>query len=159
MTLALVRRIREHTKRLDDLSGMGPAGRLPAPGSPIGDFTAGTVHHEPVSRAMLDAGAVVGFFSPGCEPCRAALPGFLAHAGALRGGRDRVLAVVAGAEESDPMVLALAEVTRVVVEDHEGPVASAFGVRAFPTFCLVGPEASIAAARFDLSALTAPITV
>ncbi|WP_248960693.1 hypothetical protein [Sphaerisporangium perillae] len=55
------------------------------------------------------------------------------------------------------MADALAEVARVVVEDHEGPVATAFEVNAFPTFCRVGEAHAVTTAGFDLSVLKDPI--
>ncbi|MFF5213184.1 hypothetical protein [Streptosporangium sp. NPDC000396] len=160
LMLAMVRRLREHTQKLAELAGSGGGGgRLPVVGSTIGHFDVLTIDHEAVSRYMLEPDTVVGFFSPGCEPCRTSLPEFVEHVRALPGGRDRALAVVVGTDGSDAMAGELAQVTRVIVEDHGGPVATAFGVTAFPTFCLLGGGHAIAAAGFGLSALTDPIAV
>ncbi|GAA2884654.1 hypothetical protein GCM10010517_48030 [Streptosporangium fragile] len=156
LTLAVIRRLKEHTRKLAELSG-GGGGRLPAVGSAVGHFDALTVDGEAVSRHALEPGTVVGFFSPGCEPCRKSLPEFTEYARALPGGRNRVLAVVTGTDDSGDMTGALARVARVVAEGHGGPVTTAFGVGAFPTFCLLDDGHTVAAAGFELSALPDPI--
>ncbi|MEV4380147.1 TlpA disulfide reductase family protein [Streptosporangium sp. NPDC049644] len=157
LLLAVVRRLKEHARVLADRPGAGGA-RLPEAGSAVGHFDALSTDGEAVSRRALEPGTLVGFFSPGCGPCTENLPKFTAYAAALPGGRDRVLAVIAGADDSEEMRVALARVSRVVVEAHGGPVAAAFGVSAFPTFCVLDGEGVITAAGFDLSALPKPIT-
>ncbi|MER6177459.1 TlpA disulfide reductase family protein [Streptosporangium sp. NPDC001681] len=157
LLLAVVRRLKEHARTLAGLSGAGDA-RLPEAGSAVGHFDALSTDGEAVSRHALEPGTLVGFFSPGCEPCTENLPKFTAYAAALPGGRCRVLAVIAGTDDSEDMQVALARVSRVVVEAHGGPVAAAFGVSAFPTFCVLDGESVITAAGFDLSALPNPVT-
>ncbi|MGI5418326.1 TlpA disulfide reductase family protein [Actinomadura luteofluorescens] len=114
LTLALVRRLREQ-----GAAHRGHAGPPMAlgPGSQIGDFTATTTEGEPVSPADLPA--LVAFFSANCAPCHELAPRFAE----LTTGLPR-LAVVTG---DDPeLVAVLSPAVRVVVEDHDGAVSSAF---------------------------------
>lgn len=129
-TLGVIRRLREHTALL---SGAGDPIMVKV-GTEIDEFSSSTVDNEAVTCESLIDETVVAFFSPGCKPCEEKLPKFVAHAAALPGGRQRVLAVVVGdADQTAPLVTELRPVARVVVEDHAGPLASAFTVNAFPT--------------------------
>ncbi|BAU81464.1 hypothetical protein SLA_0509 [Streptomyces laurentii] len=131
LTLGVVKRLRDQQNLLTEL-GTGTSG--PAVGERIGDFAALTVGGEIVARDRIAEETLVAFFSPTCGPCRKKLPGFVAYAGALPGGRDRVLAVVAGsAEAATPFVDALAPVAHVVLEETDGAVGAAFQATAYPT--------------------------
>lgn len=84
---------------------------------------------------------MVAFFSPTCRPCQEKLPRFVEYARSLPDGRNRTLAVVVGeAERAASFVDVLSPVTRVVVEDRDGAVASAFEVKAYPTIVRVAPD-------------------
>ena len=149
LTVGVVRRLREHTAELaarrDDPAG--PAG-LPV-GAPVGEFAATGVSGRPVTRAMLDRPALVGFFSPGCAPCKEKLPDFVAQAARRPGGPDAVLAVVVGdPAEAAESVAALRPVATVVVEPEDGPLQWAFAIGGFPTFVLV--EDGVVAASDDV---------
>ncbi|WP_329492824.1 hypothetical protein [Kitasatospora herbaricolor] len=135
VAIGVVRRLREHSERLANVGGpaTGPSDPLVAPvGGRVGSFRA-TGSGGPVTDQDLADGTLVAFFSPSCLPCQEKLPGFVAHAADRPGGDGRILAVVVGdAEESRPMLAALAPVVRTVHEELDGPVGTAFGVRAFP---------------------------
>jgi thiol-disulfide isomerase/thioredoxin len=141
LTYGVIRRLREHTKLLSELRGAGGGAPALPEGSVVGDFTTSSVDAELVGPAALPGETLVGFFSPGCGPCVAMLPRFVEYARAVPGGRDRVLGVVVGESgEADEFVHDLREVARVVVETHEGPVSTAFQVRAYPTVLKVAPD-------------------
>jgi hypothetical protein len=117
LTLALIRRLRaQDTFRPEHA---GPPTTL-GPGAEIGDFTTTTVDGEPVTPADLTG--LVGFFSAGCKPCHDLLPSFVEHAKGR--AREQVLAVVTGDDRDT--VEALAPVARVVAEDYDGTVTTAF---------------------------------
>jgi len=134
LTVGVIRRLREtatadgaHDRR--DILGVG---RTPS------DFAATDTDGRPLSRGDLTGTVLVGFFSTTCSACVDELPLFVTRAGDHPGGRDQVLAVVDG----DPsavggMVSQLTGVARVVAEDAPGPVATAFQVEAFPSWCLL----------------------
>jgi hypothetical protein len=122
---------------------------VPQPGDPVADFAAWTVDGGRVSQSSV-AGALVAFLSPNCKPCQAALPEVLRRAGSP--GAAEVLAVVVGdPQDMTDMVTALGPVARVLTEEPFGPVATAFGVRSFPTFVRVAGDRTIAAAGLDLA--------
>jgi thiol-disulfide isomerase/thioredoxin len=133
LLFGVIRRLREQGARSPGaVSGRAP---LPPVGALIDDFATIDTDGRPLRRDQLPDGVVVGFFSPGCEPCEALLPDFIGYAGSLPNGRERVLAVVAGTpQETHEAVARLAGVARVVVEPAAGgPVAKAFGVTGYPT--------------------------
>jgi thiol-disulfide isomerase/thioredoxin len=111
---------------------------LPLPGLEIGKFAAVTVDGEMVSKVDLDGSILVAFFAEKCPLCHDFVPRFAALAETFPGGRGQVLAVLVGADTSE--MDRLRGVARVTIEPFGGPVATAFGVTAFPAFCLLeGP--------------------
>ncbi|MEU8004500.1 redoxin domain-containing protein [Catellatospora sp. NPDC049111] len=161
LIFGMIRRLREHTALLSKMP-TGPTATdliLPA-GAQIGSFSAVTTTGETVSTASFADGTLVGFFSPGCAPCRERLPEFVAYAGEL-GGRDRVFAVVVAdvAAEATATVEQLSDVARVVLEQDEGPVAAAFGVKGFPAVGLVSADGTMVASGSMLSGLPRPAAV
>jgi hypothetical protein len=141
LTIGVVRRLREQTTELAELRARAPMGgdetSLPV-GATVAPFEVATVDAHTVSLASLGERPLVGFFSPSCKPCNERLPGFVQHAGSRPGGRDNVLAVVAGTlEGSVEYVEQLRAVATVVVEPDQGPVQKAFGVTGFPSFLLL----------------------
>lgn len=150
LTLGLVRRLNEHTEVLDRLAG-APEVMRPT-GETVDDFAATTSDGTPVAPDLLATPVVVGFFSPGCGPCHERLPAFIARVRHAPPGR--ALAVVVGSEgESAEMVAGLSAVAMVVAEAPGGPVAKAFGVRAFPAFAMVGQGGRIEASGGDLDSI------
>jgi thiol-disulfide isomerase/thioredoxin len=141
LTCGVIRRLREYEARHVPDGSMGP--ELPAPGTPIPDFSATTVDGCDVTHTSYSTGiAYVGFFSPACPPCREQLPRFLATVRAV--DPRKVLIVIAddapapssasAALPTDATDAADADAAgRIVVEAHQGPVASAFAAHALPT--------------------------
>lgn len=127
LTLGLARRIREEP----------PAVMLP-PGARV-DTT-----FEPPT--------LVGFFSPGCGPCHERLPEFVARARRAPAGRT-VAVVVGDGERADDMVTTLGGAVSTVVEPGGGTLSTAFGVKGFPAFALVGDGGRIEASGTDLAAI------
>lgn len=125
LTLGLARRIREEPPEV-----MLPAG----------------AHTD----AALEPPTLVGFFSPTCGPCQERLPEFIARA--RRAPAGRTLAVVVGDGSAD-MVALLTGVASTVVEPRGGELSTAFGVKGFPAFALVGDGGRIEASGSDLAAI------
>jgi len=155
LTLGLMRRLNEHTAVLDRIAGEPPEVMRPA-GEVVDDFAATAFDGTPVALELLAAPTIVGFFSPGCGPCKERLPEFIARVGHAPAGR--ALAVVVSAKgdtdsETEMMVSRLSEVALVVVEPTDGPVAKAFGVRGFPAFGLIGDGGRIEAGGTDLASI------
>ncbi|MGW7482963.1 hypothetical protein ACWGH8_30710 [Nonomuraea muscovyensis] len=159
LTLAVVRRLREHTKLIDALyeavgSGLAGAGQGVAAGEVVGDFDATTVDGDRVSRDLLPEGTVVAFLSPDCRGCHEQLPELLSWAADQ--DRSRVLAVVDG-RSGDPaqLVTALSPVAQVILDDASPQVAGAFKVQAFPTFFQVSAGGRLLATAPSVSRLPA----
>ncbi|MFG6192716.1 hypothetical protein [Nonomuraea sp. JJY05] len=158
LTFGVIRRLRAHTAELERLgnNGMWTSDLIPAPGHKVGDLAASTLDGDPVSAATFAEQTLVAFFSQGCSACEDKLPEFVSQAGAVPGGRDRVLAVVSGEPAQMTETLdALSPVARVVAGQQAAPVIDAFAVRAFPTFSLV-EAGTVLASDNDLARLPAP---
>jgi thiol-disulfide isomerase/thioredoxin len=146
-TFGVIRRLREHERKLADLPQDGRASELMlSEGATVADFAATTVDGEPISAELLAGRSLVGFFSPECEPCQEQLPRFVEYAADIPGGRQQVLAVLTGDEqEVAEMRQQAAEVARVVLEPHGGgPVAQAFAVAGFPAMCMLDGRTALA---------------
>ncbi|TDU83986.1 thiol-disulfide isomerase/thioredoxin [Kribbella voronezhensis] len=138
LTLAIVRRLRT----------MNPVQPPPEPlpvGTTIRPFTAATTDGETVSdRDLRGAQTLVGYFSPGCPPCEAALPRFVAYAAGL--DRERVLAVIVDGTGSDAAGhQALEAVARVVVTSERATVVEALSAYGYPAVFLLDEDGRVAA--------------
>ena len=145
LTLAIVRRMRT----------MNPVQLPPEPlsqGSPIRPFTATTINGRTVSEYDLRGGqALVGYFSPGCPPCEAALPRFISYAAGL--DRERVLAVIVddtGTGAGDPTLEAVAQ---VVVASEHAPVVEALSAYGYPAVFLLDEDGRVVAADTTVEGL------
>ncbi|MFC7549034.1 TlpA disulfide reductase family protein [Plantactinospora sp. GCM10030261] len=153
LTIGVVRRLREQTTELADLRSRPPMGdaatTLPA-GANVAPFEASAVDGRTVTLASLGERPLIGFLSPSCKPCAERLPGFVRHAAERPGGRDSVLAVIAGTPEaSADYIEQLSAVATVVVEPDLGPVQQAFGVTGYPSFLLIR-DGEVDATDYDL---------
>jgi thiol-disulfide isomerase/thioredoxin len=155
-SFGVVRRLREHTKILDRLGG-GTGPLVLEPGKTVAEFAATTVDGEPVSVRTGDGPLLVGIFALGCEPCATKLPSFVEYAREHPGGRDRVLAVVLGPDEeaATSYVADLIGVARVVRGVEGDPLPTAFGVRGFPAFALVGTDGVVLASGTEIAEVSA----
>ncbi|MFI6920093.1 hypothetical protein ACIBIZ_09070 [Nonomuraea spiralis] len=160
LTLAVVRRLKEHTKLIDALYELadagGPAGASGgvAVGEVVGDFDTTTVEGGHVTRDLLPEGTVVAFLSPDCRGCHEQLPELASWAAGQ--DRSRVLAVIDG-RSGDPaeLVTTLLPVAQVILDDARPHVADAFRVRSFPAFFQVSAGGRLLATAPRLSRLAA----
>lgn len=136
LTMGVIRRLKQTGG--ETVQHAGPPVVL-KPGSRAGEFDAVTVDGEPVSQDTVTG--LVGFFSAGCEPCHKLLPSFVERARVL--GRENVLAVVGG--DDAEVVEALRPVARVVAEDYDGPVSSAFQNKWTPALYMLGSDRRVVA--------------
>jgi thiol-disulfide isomerase/thioredoxin len=151
LTMGVIRRLREHTTQLERVSVHAEDAILPA-GARVGDFSVTTVEGESISADGFAGPTLVGFFSPGCPACEVLLPSFVTYAASMPGGRQRVLAVVAGnSDGAAEHVEVLRECARVVRADHDDEVVQAFSVKAFPGVCMVEADRTVVAAGADLT--------
>ncbi len=152
LTLGVVRRLRDHSKRLELRRGFqSDVDTIGKPGEMVDSFTATSMTGAPVSTSDLVEPTLVGFFSPDCPACEEKLPAFLSYARAFPG---RKLAVIAGENGGLKYRTALSELAEVVVEQERGPVQKAFGVSGFPAFVVV-VDGVLAQATHDVAELPA----
>lgn len=147
LSFGIIRRLRQQNEALRDLREKQSAAE-PDIMAPAGSR---------IELSDVDVtGALVGFFSPGCEPCKERMPEFIEYA---TGHRGKVIAVAAGdAEEVADMVVRLGEVAEVVVETMGGPLHNAFGTTGYPAVCLVDDDKTVVASGWEMSALPVPAT-
>ncbi|MDE3724925.1 TlpA disulfide reductase family protein [Nocardiopsis sp. N85] len=159
LTVGVIRRLKEHTELIGNLSTRGmPGTTVLPPGERIGAFSAVTEDGDTVGSGALADPVLIAVFSPGCGACAEQLPRFLERAGALPGGRGSVLAVLAGdraqvAEEA----ARLSPVARVVVDGPQGTVTDALGVLAFPAFLRVDGTGRVLSSGRLATDLDAPV--
>ena len=157
LTVGLVRRMREHSFRLARLTT--PFGNgLPSiirPGARPGPFASTTVDGIAVDRSGF---TLIAFFTPNCQPCLEETPAFLAHAAAMPGGRDRVLAVIVAAHrDTEAYAERFHDVARVVIEPDHGPIATAFAVEAFPAMVELDGDGMVTATAHRVRDLPARV--
>jgi thiol-disulfide isomerase/thioredoxin len=159
ISLALIRRLRSYGGTSRRAPGAVVAVTRAA-GQSVGDFAVITTEERVISRQSIDQVTLVGFFSPGCPPCRERVPEFLKYASRFPG---EVIAVAVG-DAADPETGALAErlasggtAGNVVVEQARGLMGSAFGVGGYPALCVVDPSGLIIASGSAIGDLPAPV--
>ncbi|WP_433498558.1 hypothetical protein ACQP1K_27350 [Sphaerimonospora sp. CA-214678] len=141
LTLGVIKRLRSHSEILSNRNNEGPPAM--EVGEEVGRFETSTLDDVRITWEGTREGTIVAFFSPTCAPCKAKLPNFLEHSRTLRAGDPRPVAVVVGdSADADEFLSALRPVADVVLENHEGVMAKAFQVTAFPTVLMVAPDAS-----------------
>lgn len=141
LSLGVIRRLRAHTTLIEHiLTRSTDDPPIRRTGDRVDAFSAVTTGGNVITRETLTESAdsvLVAFFSPDCGTCRERLPEFVRKAERW----EETIAVVVG-EEAEAMDLAssfdLHQVARVVLENpKDPPMANAFGVRAFPSVCVV----------------------
>ncbi|MEO3829998.1 hypothetical protein [Actinomadura sp. B10D3] len=152
LTLAVVRRLREHAALLE-------GGRTRVPFTPVGttlpEFSASSLDGTAVTRAFFTEPTIVALFSTTCASCRERLPEFTDRIQGLDAGR--VLAVIEGEQDdAAPFTAALAPIATVVVEPVKGPVNTAFGHPASPSFYVVGDGAVVTSSTLSPAGLPVP---
>jgi hypothetical protein len=152
LLLAVIRRLREHEGRLATMAQGAAAPAEPQIMAPIGhriaEFTAESVDGRELDRTALVTPALVGFFSPSCSSCHERVPDFRKAADDHDGSSLAV--VVRDGADPAPLLADLDGAATVVLEEPDGPVATAFGVRAFPAFALVGADGTLRARGYEL---------
>ncbi|SCF01451.1 redoxin domain-containing protein [Micromonospora chokoriensis] len=157
LTVAVIRRLREHTELINRTGQQFPEQQdlTRQPGAQVDEFRVTTVDDRALTRDDLRDGMLVAFFSPRCPSCEEQKPAFLDYAGAMPGGRENVVAVVLGSpEEVAGLVAQLEQVAQIVLEANvDGAMSSAFDLRGYPAFCLMGQDAVLAATGYRVDML------
>ncbi|MBC6461737.1 TlpA family protein disulfide reductase [Actinomadura sp. HBU206391] len=139
LTMAVIRRLREHTEQLADLRGGGDPSRslLPA-GSRLPTFEVRSVDGE-VIDSETSGHELVAFLSTDCSVCLEESPELVRFIHAQRIDRSAAAVVVIGDDgpQAQHLVDELRSVAGVIREPWDGPVGRAFSAQVFPVFYLV----------------------
>jgi len=159
LTMAIVRRLRHHTEKLAALETRGGVPSGLAVGATVPPFTATTLAGDALSHEWLAGGAtMVTFLSPHCQACRDKLPQLRSYCEQAVDRELRTLVVITGeTEDAADMVTALQGATPLIVEPKDGQVATAFQIRGFPSFIVVGPDSTVHHSTFSLDGLPAAL--
>jgi hypothetical protein len=158
LTLGVIRRLRQHTDLISQLSGQIPdgSGRRPysilAEGKTAGPFEAVATTRELLSRDSLNGHTLIGAFTPHCSACEERLPGFVTFATTFPGGRGQVIAVVLGSQdEAEPYRERLEPVARVIVEPSSGgAIGEALELTSFPAFAVLDHSGTVIRTGLEL---------
>jgi hypothetical protein len=157
LTFAVLRRLREHTERLSQLSAAGNSSpgidRDALLGRALPEFSAKTVNGTVVSRESVTGSVeLIGMFLPGCSPCRTQAPRFVDAARKL--GSGRALAVIAGSgPDADHLIETFKDVTEVVIDPASGELITGLRLSAFPAFLRLNSVGAIVDAAVSVEAL------
>ena len=152
LTMGVIRRLREQQGALAALRRHEQ--RLPSVGAVVTDFDTVDADGRRLSHRDLTGPALVGFFTPGCEPCRALLPRFVAEL-ADSGRRGVAVIVTEPGEDDTEYRQSLARVARVVIERPHGTVQRAVGTDVYPTIVALDEHLTVTASGTDEAALRA----
>ncbi|WP_328401884.1 hypothetical protein OHS70_28290 [Streptomyces sp. NBC_00390] len=144
LVLAVLRRLREHESRFEQLAkAAGPMGALDPVAELVGRRVPELAEHTGGSPRT------VGFFSVGCEACHEQAPEFVASAAATGAS-----AIVVGTPADE--LAGLLEGVQTVVTGAEGErLMKAVDIKAFPTFLQVDGEGLIVRAGIAVAELPA----
>ncbi|MEQ4720978.1 hypothetical protein [Nonomuraea sp. B19D2] len=143
LTLAVLRRLREHTAELQRLAGTSTTLMPYDPGVLVGR----TLPQDMAGPRL------VGFFDVSCDTCHERAPQF-----AVEAKDQTALAVIAGdADEAGDLIEVLGGVAGVVTGDDALRIVHALGIQAFPTFLRADQDGRIVAADTDLDDLAAVV--
>jgi hypothetical protein len=152
LTYGVIRKLREHTERLDLVSRPEPQ----MAGQPTPAFSATTTAGATVSARLFDGGGLAVFLAPDCPGCRSQLPDVRQKLAAAVAAAVPVLLVVTRlhperdlgeeAAEIDELLAELDGRVAVVREPLDGAVQSAFKVASYPGFFRTGADGRIAVA-------------
>lgn len=132
LTLAVIRRLRQHTAKLAQLSAAGGGGLLPD-GTPLPAFTAHSVDATWISERGW---RLVALLATTCGACAGQMPDLRALVRESGYPPESVLVVVAGPDtpEGGELVDAVRPIATVVREGRDGPLSQAFRASVFPAF-------------------------
>jgi hypothetical protein len=136
-SLAVIRRLREHTETLATLNEIvvpPDSGLAPGTSVPPGLLATTEAGLDVGSDTLVSGEKLLAFVSASCLACRRHLPAFVA---AVRSGHreaDTVVVVSGDRRQGADLVEQVGRAAHVVVEDDNGPWTIGFDVSAFPTF-------------------------
>ncbi|WP_433371901.1 TlpA family protein disulfide reductase [Streptosporangium sp. CA-115845] len=137
LTMAVIRRLREHTEQFAALQNGDPAQSLLREGTPLPAFDAESVDGETVNSQAAPP-EVLALLSTECVVCLEEMPRFLRFLGDRGVDRSAAVVVIMGGDtpKAEKLVEGLRPVAQVVRQPWGGPIEKAFQARLFPNFYL-----------------------
>lgn len=134
LTVAVIRRLRDHTSRLGVLEATPVRRSGPVRGAAFPEFSARTVDGVAVDHGQFGKGQVlIGIFASSCGSCRVHMPEFLQIAKELP--RERVLVLVLGdPDEGDDLVRSARTASRVIVDPEASQITTGLNLPGVPMF-------------------------
>lgn len=151
LTFGVIRRLREHTALLTKqaTATTAPLSVMLQPHDRVAPFEVIADDGGTLSRESLAGNSLVGFFSHDCDACVERMPTFISLAGSAAWRREQVVAVMIGdGAGADRARARLAQVARVVDQKHSTVMTRAFGVVAFPAFCVIDESGTVLTSGF-----------
>lgn len=157
LTMAVIRRLREHTNQLAALRAAGPPPGLLPVGSPLPALTVHSIDGEQISSEETPP-QLLAFLSTTCDVCTTQLPDLVQFLQAGRIARSAAIVVIIGPDsaEGQHLVNELGPVVTVIREPMDGPIGKAFSVNVFPTFYLVS-DGVVGANAISVARLPQPV--
>ncbi|MDA0637660.1 hypothetical protein OUY22_29995 [Nonomuraea sp. MCN248] len=157
LTLAVIRRLRDHTERLGVLQAGDPSQALLAPGTSLPTLRAESVDGETIDSRVTSP-EVVALLSTECSVCLEQLPDLVGLITDRRLDRPAAVAVIMGDDsaQAEQLVEKLLPIASVVRQPWGGPIEKAFQARAFPAFYLAS-EGVVRAASISVADLDRPV--
>jgi peroxiredoxin len=158
LTVAVIRRLREHAERLDRLGAAPTPDAVITPGTPAPAFETAATDGGAVTQHDL-GGGLLAFMSVTCTACKEQLPRFERYVADAGLPRSKVLVVVVDSDTPPAEYVAgLERFATVVVEQHEGTVGAPWQANAFPTFYSIDEQLTVRTSSFDVAGLPAPVS-
>ncbi|MEU4834743.1 hypothetical protein [Streptosporangium sp. NPDC023615] len=154
LTMAVIRRLRDHTQQLAALRSGDPAQSLLREGTPLPAFTAESVDGETIDSQAAPP-EVLALLSTECVVCLDEMPNLVRFLGDRGVGRSAAIVAIVGDDtpKAGELVEGLRPVARVIRQPWDGPIEKAFQAKLFPNFYLVSGGvvrvASISVANLD----------
>jgi thiol-disulfide isomerase/thioredoxin len=150
LTFALVRKVNGLNQASSNGGPHMPPKEFLKAGQPAPDFAAETLGGEPVTLADYAGGKVAFLFmSPGCTPCREAIPTLEElQPRAAQAGVSLVLVITSNREQAQVFVNELAVSLPVLVTPPAGQFKADYKVGGTPFYCLVNKQGRVEATGF-----------
>ncbi len=135
LVLVLARRLRSLTERVNMFLPTS-IGMLPAPGTPVAEFSATSTDGQEISQQdFLNGERIFALLTTGCGDCLTTVAEFRKLSGQLT--PPPVVSVIGPEEDRASIVESLAGHVIVLEEAAFGPVAVAFDINEFPAILLI----------------------
>lgn len=144
-------------RRLRDLPGRDtpPApGGLPA-GSAVPEFALRSENGDPLDLASLRGRhTLIAFLSTTCPACAVQAPGFAAIGSELAdAGTDVITVLLSNGPDTRGLRALLSSADTLLTDADALALTQVFRIEATPTYCLIGPDATVTASFADLADL------